>query len=161
MDLTRPSINRFLGILNTAHRAFLKSIGLVDIDIGKPLCGVVVAWSEVGPCNFHTLNLLNYVKEGVRSSGAVPLAMPTIVVNDCITMGTEGMRYSLVSRELIADTIEAQILAHAFDGFVGIGGCDKTQPGIMMAMARINIPSIYLYGGTAEPGFLGEKKINY
>jgi len=159
MDFTRPSINRFLGIVNTAHRAFLKSIGLVDSDVGKPFCGVVVAWSEVGPCNFHTLNLINYVKEGVRSSGGVPLSMPTIVVNDCITMGTEGMRYSLVSRELIADTIEAQIVAHAFDGFIGIGGCDKTQPGIMMAMARINIPSIYLYGGTAQPGFLGEKKL--
>ncbi|MEM3393979.1 MAG: dihydroxy-acid dehydratase [Candidatus Methanomethylicia archaeon] len=152
------SIERFGGILNTQHRAFLKSIG-IPYEFGKPLCGVVVAWSEVGPCNFHTLDLANQVKEGIREGGACALIMPTIVVNDNITMGTEGMKYSLISRELIADSIEAQIAAHAFDGFIGIGGCDKTIPGIIMAMARINRPSIFLYGGSAEPGFLGENKL--
>ncbi|MCS7145526.1 MAG: dihydroxy-acid dehydratase [Nitrososphaerota archaeon] len=152
------SSERYAGILNAPHRAFLWSIGLDPSDIGKPLAGVVVAWSESGPCNFHTLNLVGYVKQGLRDAGCVGLAMPTIVVNDNISMGTAGMRYSLVSREVIADSVEAQIVAHAYDGFVAIGGCDKTQPGLMMAMARINRPSIYMYGGSAEPGFIGEKK---
>jgi len=89
---------------------------------------VAAAWSEAGPCNIHTLALANYVKEGVRRDGGSPLTVPTIVVNDNISMGTESIMYSLVSREVIADTIEAQINAHAFDGFVGIGGCDKTTP---------------------------------
>lgn len=152
------SSERFAGTLNAPHRAFLWSIGIDPSDIGKPLAGVVVAWSESGPCNFHTLNLVGYAKQGLRDAGCVGLAMPTIVVNDNISMGTEGMRYSLVSREVIADSVEAQIVAHAYDGFVSIGGCDKTQPGLMMAMARINRPSIYMYGGSAEPGFIGDKK---
>jgi len=153
------STERFAGVLNAPHRAFLWSIGLDPSDVGKPLAGVVVAWSESGPCNFHTLNLVGYVKQGLRDAGCVGLAMPTIVVNDNISMGTDGMRYSLVSREVIADSVEAQIIAHAYDGFVALGGCDKTQPGLMMAMARINRPSIYMYGGSAEPGYIGEKKV--
>ncbi|MEM4590754.1 MAG: dihydroxy-acid dehydratase [Nitrososphaerota archaeon] len=153
------SSERFAGTLNAPHRAFLWSVGLDPSDIGKPLAGVVVAWSESGPCNFHTLNLIGYVKQGLRETGCVGLAMPTIVVNDNISMGTDGMRYSLVSREVIADSVEAQIVAHAYDGFVGIGGCDKTQPGLMIAMARLNRPSIYMYGGSAEPGFIGDKKV--
>ena len=154
-----PSSDRYWGILNAPHRAFLRAVGFSDYDFGKPICGVVVSWSEVGPCNFHTLSLARYVKDGVVTGGALALSMPTIVVNDNITMGTEGMKYSLVSRELIADSVEAQIIAHAFDGFVCIGGCDKTQPGLMMAMARINRPSIYLYGGSAEPGYCNERKL--
>jgi dihydroxy-acid dehydratase len=153
------SSERFAGTLNSPHRAFLWSVGLDPSDVGKPLSGVVVAWSESGPCNFHTLNLVGYVKQGLREAGCAALAMPTIVVNDNISMGTPGMRYSLISRDLIADSVEAQIVAHAYDGFVAIGGCDKTQPGLMMAMARINRPSIYVYGGSAEPGFLGDKKV--
>jgi dihydroxy-acid dehydratase len=153
------SRDRYEGILNAPHRAFLRAIGFADEDIGKPLIAVVAAWSEAGPCNIHTLALANHVKEGVRRGGGSPLTVPTIVVNDNIGMGTEGMRYSLVSREVIADSIEAQINAHAFDGFVGIGGCDKTEPGILMAMARLNIPAVYLYGGTAEPGFYGNMKL--
>ncbi len=154
------SQERYGGVLNAPHRAFLRSIGFSDEDIGKPLVAVVAAWSEAGPCNIHTLQLAVHVKEGVRrGGGGSPLTVPTIVVNDNIGMGTEGMRYSLVSREVIADTIEAQINAHAFDGFVGIGGCDKTTPGILMAMARLNIPAVYLYGGTAEPGFYGNLKL--
>jgi dihydroxy-acid dehydratase len=95
----------------------------------------------------------------MEAAGVTGLAVPTLVVNDNISMGTEGMRYSLVSRDLIADTIEAQVQAHAFDGLVGIGGCDKTQPGIMMAMVRMNLPSVYVYGGSAEPGYLGDRKL--
>ncbi|MEM3907679.1 MAG: dihydroxy-acid dehydratase, partial [Nitrososphaerota archaeon] len=112
-----PSSDRYWGLLNAPHRAFLRAIGISEQDFGKPLCGVVVSWSEVGPCNFHTLTLSRFVKEGIVAGGSIALSIPTIVVNDNITMGTEGMRYSLVSRELIADTVEAQIVAHAFDGF--------------------------------------------
>ena len=159
VKVTLRSHERYLGPENAPHRAFLRSIGFTDSDIGKPLIAVVAAWSEAGPCNIHTLSLAVHVKEGVREGGGSPLAVPTIVVNDNIGMGTEGMRYSLVSRDLIADTVEAQVNAHAFDGFVGIGGCDKTTPGLLMAMARINIPSIYLYGGSAEPGYYGGREI--
>jgi len=144
---------RYHGVLNAPHRAFLRSVGLTDSDIGKPLVAVSVAWSEAGPCNFHTLGLAQLVKEGARTGGVSPLAFPTIVVNDNIGMGSEGMRYSLVSREVIADSIEAQFNAHAFDGLVGVAGCDKTEPGTLMAMGRLNVPSIYLYAGSAEPGF--------
>ncbi|MDT7903577.1 MAG: dihydroxy-acid dehydratase [Caldivirga sp.] len=153
------SSERYDGVLNAPHRAFLRSIGLTDEDLAKPLMAVVAAWSEAGPCNIHTLQLATYVKEGIKAGGGAPLTVPTIVVNDNIGMGTEGMRYSLVSRDVIADTVEAQINAHAFDGFVGIGGCDKTTPGLLMAMARLNIPSVYLYGGSAEPGFYGGRKL--
>ena len=152
------SPERYHGVLNAPHRAFLRSIGLTDQDINKPLVGVAVAWSEAGPCNIHTLALATYVKEGARNAGVTPLAFPTMVVIDNIAMGSEGMRYSLVSRDMIADMIEAQFNAHAYDGLIGIGGCDKTTPGILMAMARLNVPSIYLYGGSAEPGiYMGRK----
>ncbi len=154
-----PSRSRYHGLFNASHRAFLRSIGLSDEEIERPLGCVVVSWSEAGPCNYHTLGLVQHVKEGMEAAGVTGLAVPTLVVNDNISMGTDGMRYSLVSRDLIADTIEAQVQAHAFDGLVGIGGCDKTQPGIMMAMVRLNLPSVYVYGGSAEPGYLGERKL--
>ncbi|TRM75055.1 dihydroxy-acid dehydratase [Sulfolobus sp. B5] len=149
--LNSPS--RYHGIYNAPHRAFLRSIGLTDVEIQKPLVALATAWSEAGPCNFHTLTLARVAKEGVKEAGLTTLAFPTMVVNDNIGMGSEGMRYSLVSRDLIADMVEAQFNAHAFDALVGIGGCDKTTPGILMAMARLNVPSIYVYGGSAEPGF--------
>jgi dihydroxy-acid dehydratase len=154
-----PSRERYHGVLNAPHRAFLRSIGLTDLEIGKPLVAISVAWSEAGPCNIHTMTLSAYVKEGVRGGGGTPLAFPAMVVNDNIGMGSEGMRYSLVSRDLIADMIEAQFMAHAFDALVGIAGCDKTEPGTIMAMARINRPSIYLYAGSAEPGFYNGRKV--
>ncbi len=142
------------GVENLPHRVYLRAIGFKDNDFKKPLVAVVPAWSEAGPCNFHTLQLSLKAKEGVREAGGAPLTVPTIVVNDGINMGTDGMRYSLISRELIADTIEAQVNSHGFDAWIGIGGCDKTQPGIIMAMARLDMPSIYIYGGTAEAGIL-------
>lgn len=157
MKLNSPQ--RYHGIYNAPHRAFLRSIGLTDEEIGKPLIAIATAWSEAGPCNFHTLALARVAKEGVKEGGMSPLAFPTMVVNDNIGMGSEGMRYSLVSRELIADMVEAQFNAHAFDGLVGIGGCDKTIPGILMAMARLNVPSIYVYGGSAEPGYYMGKRL--
>ncbi|MEM4769107.1 MAG: dihydroxy-acid dehydratase, partial [Saccharolobus sp.] len=157
-----PKLNselRYRGVYNSPHRSFLRSVGLTDDDINKPLVAIATAWSEAGPCNFHTLALARVAKEGAKEGGLSPLAFPTMVVNDNIGMGTEGMRYSLVSRDLIADMVEAQFNAHAFDGLIGIGGCDKTTPGILMAMARLNVPSIYVYGGSAEPGYYMGKKL--
>ncbi|MEZ0248630.1 MAG: dihydroxy-acid dehydratase, partial [Thermoproteus sp.] len=147
------------GVDNAPHRPYLRAVGFTEEDFGKPLVGVLVSWSELGPCNFHNLDLVRYVKEGVKEAGGVALAAPTIVVNDGINMGTPGMRYSLISRDLIADTAEAQINAHGVDAWVGIGGCDKTQPGIMMAMVRLNLPAVYLYGGSAEAGWLGDREL--
>jgi len=147
------------GVDNASHRPYLRAVGFTEEDFSKPLVGVLAAWSELGPCNYHTLELARYVKEGVKEAGGVGLAAPTIVVNDGINMGTPGMRYSLISRDLIADTIEAQFNAHGVDAWIGIGGCDKTQPGIMMAMARLDLPAVYLYGGTAEAGWLGEREL--
>ena len=147
------------GVDNASHRPYLRAVGFTEEDFSKPLVGVLAAWSELGPCNYHTLELARYVKEGVKEAGGVGLTAPTIVVNDGINMGTPGMRYSLISRDLIADTIEAQFNAHGVDAWIGIGGCDKTQPGIMMAMARLDLPAVYLYGGTAEAGWLGEREL--
>jgi dihydroxy-acid dehydratase len=153
------SKERFVGPYNTAHRVFLRSIGFTDEDIAKPLVAVAVAWSEAGPCNYHALGLSHLVKEGVRETGGSALAFPAMVIIDNITMGTEGMRYSLVSRDLIADMVEAQTNAHAFDGLIGIAGCDKTEPGILMAMLRMNKPAVFLYGGTAEPGWYNGREL--
>jgi Dihydroxyacid dehydratase/phosphogluconate dehydratase len=147
------------GVDNAPHRSYLRAVGFNEWDFSKPLVAVVAAWSELGPCNYHTLELAKYVKEGVKEAGGVALAAPTIVVNDGINMGTPGMRYSLISRDLIADTIEAQVNSHGVDAWVGIGGCDKTQPGIIMAMVRLDLPSVYLYGGTAETGRLGDREL--
>lgn len=147
------------GLDNASHRSYLRAVGFSDDDFSKPLMAVIASWSEIGPCNYHTLELAKYVKEGVKEAGGVALTAPTIVVNDGINMGTPGMRYSLISRDLIADTIEAQLNSHGVDGWVGIGGCDKTQPGIMMAMVRLNIPAVYLYGGSAEAGWIGEQEL--
>ncbi|MCE4610598.1 MAG: dihydroxy-acid dehydratase [Desulfurococcales archaeon] len=144
---------------NAPHRVYLRAIGFTDEDFKRPLAAVVASWSEAGPCNYNTLELAQLVKEGARSSGLSALTVPTLVVNDGINMGTPGMRYSLVSRDLIADTIEAQVASHGFDAWVGIGGCDKTQPGIMMAMARLDLPSVYLYAGSAEPGMLESSRV--
>jgi len=153
----RRSSQWYDGVDNAPHRSYLRSIGFTEADFGKPIVGVLAAWSELGPCNYHTIELVRYVKEGVKEVGGVGLAAPTIVVNDGINMGTPGMKYSLISRDLIADSIEAQFNSHGVDAWVGIGGCDKTQPGIMMAMVRLDLPAVYLYGGTAEAGRLGDR----
>ncbi|AEE95218.1 dihydroxy-acid dehydratase [Acidianus hospitalis W1] len=140
------------GYEKAPNRAFLRAMGLNDDDISKPLIGIAAAWNEAGPCNIHVLALANVAKEGVREAGGTPRIFTTPVVIDGIAMGSEGMKYSLVSREVIADTVELTVNAHGYDGFVALGGCDKTGPGLMMAIARLNIPSIYMYGGTTLPG---------
>ncbi len=133
-------------------RAMLKAIGLSNEDLEKPLIGIANTWTEAGPCNFHLRTLAEKVKEGVRMAGGTPLEFNTIVVSDGISMGTEGMKASLVSREVIADSIELCVRGHMFDAVVALSGCDKTIPGTIMALARLNLPSLMLYGGSIMPG---------
>ncbi|MDG6929154.1 MAG: dihydroxy-acid dehydratase [Nitrososphaerota archaeon] len=140
------------GVERAPQRAMLHAIGLGDDDLGKPLVGVANTWVEAQPCNFHLRDLAVKVKEGIRDAGGTPLEFNTVAVNDAIAMGHEGMKASLVSREIIADSIELAAMGYQFDALVAIGGCDKTQPACAMAMARLNIPSIYLYGGSTPPG---------
>ena len=140
------------GISRAPARAMLKATGLTDADLARPLVAVANTWTEVTPCNFHLRSLAEKVKEGVRAAGGTPIEFDTITVSDGITMGTEGMKASLISREVIADSIELFVLAHAFDAVVALCGCDKTIPGTVMALARLNIPSLSLYGGSILPG---------
>ncbi|MFN2613627.1 MAG: dihydroxy-acid dehydratase [Actinomycetota bacterium] len=133
-------------------RAMLRAVGLSDDDFGKPQIGVASSWNEVTPCNVHLNRLAAAAKEGVRAAGSVPIEYTTIAVSDGIAMGHEGMHASLVSREVIADSVELVALAERFDGLVTIGGCDKSIPGMVMGMCRLNLPSVFLYGGTIMPG---------
>ena len=133
-------------------RAMLRAVGLGDDDFGKAQVAVASSWNEVTPCNYHLDKLAALAKEGVRQGNAVPMEFTTIAVSDGIAMGHEGMRASLMSRDLIADSVELVMHAERFDALVGIAGCDKSEPGMMMAMARLNLPSVYLYGGTILPG---------
>jgi dihydroxy-acid dehydratase len=135
-----------------AARAYLHGIGYSAEDLAKPIVGVAHSWIETMPCNFNTRVLATKVKEGIRAAGGTPMELNTIAISDGITMGTAGMRASLVSRELIADSIELVASAHAFDALVTISGCDKTIPGAVMALARLDIPGLMLYGGSIRPG---------
>ena len=133
-------------------RAYLRAVGFSEEDFDKPQVGVASSWNEVTPCNYHLDKLAALAKEGVRQGGAVPLEFTTIAVSDGIAMGHEGMKASLISREVIADSVELVMHAERFDALVGIAGCDKSEPAMLMAMARLNLPSVYLYGGTILPG---------
>jgi dihydroxy-acid dehydratase len=135
-----------------AARSYLYSIGLNDDDLQKPIVGVANTWIGTMPCNFHLRRLSAKVMEGIREAGGTPLEYNTIAISDGITMGTEGMKTSLVSREVIADSIELVARGHLFDGVVALSGCDKTIPGTVMALARVNVPSLMLYGGSIAPG---------
>ncbi|HKS81481.1 MAG TPA: dihydroxy-acid dehydratase [Candidatus Acidoferrales bacterium] len=140
------------GISRAPARAMLKATGLTDADLARPLVAIANTWTEVTPCNFHLRNLAERVKEGVHAAGGTPIEFDTIAISDGITMGTEGMKASLVSREVIADSIELFVRAHAFDAVVAICGCDKTIPGTTMALARLDLPGLVLYGGSILPG---------
>ncbi|HWG58593.1 MAG TPA: dihydroxy-acid dehydratase [Candidatus Acidoferrales bacterium] len=140
------------GVSRAPARAMLKATGLTDADLARPLVAVANTWTEVTPCNFHLRALAEKVKEGIRAAGGTPIEFDTITISDGITMGTEGMKASLVSREVIADSIELFVRAHAFDAVVAICGCDKTIPGTVMAVARLDIPGLVLYGGSIMPG---------
>ena len=133
-------------------RAFLRAVGFSEDDFTKPQVGVASSWNEVTPCNYHLDKLAALAKEGVRQAGAVPIEFTTIAVSDGIAMGHEGMKASLVSREVIADSVELVMHAERFDALVGIAGCDKSEPAMLMAMARLNLPAVYVYGGTILPG---------
>ena len=127
-------------------RAMFKAVGFGDDDLRKPLVAIANTWTEIGPCNFHLRELAAAVKEGVRAGGGTPMEFNTISVNDGITMGTEGMKASLISREVIADSIELVAGGHMFDAVVALSSCDKTIPGTVMALARLDVPALMLYG---------------
>jgi dihydroxy-acid dehydratase len=140
------------GPARAAARAYLYGIGFDEEALKKPIIGVASTWIETMPCNFHLRALAAKVKEGIRAAGGTPMELNTVAISDGITMGTSGMKTSLVSREVIADSIELVALGHLFDGVVAISGCDKTIPGTVMALARLNIPGVMLYGGSIAPG---------
>ena len=133
-------------------RAMLKAVGFTDDDLSKPIVGVANTWIEIMPCNYHLRRLSERVKAGIRTAGGTPIEFNTIAVSDGISMGTEGMKASLISREVIADSIELVARGHLFDAVVALSGCDKTIPGTVMALARLNVPSLMLYGGSIMPG---------
>lgn len=133
-------------------RSMLKAIGLTDADLAKPLIGIANTWTEIGPCNFHLRRLAHKLKEGIRAAGGTPFEFNTVSISDGITMGTEGMKASLISREMIADSIELVARANYLDGVVALSACDKTMPGTIMALIRLDVPGIMLYGGSIMPG---------
>ena len=140
-------------------RAMLKAIGFTDEDLAKPIIGIANTWTEIGPCNYHLQALAEHVKAGVRAAGGTPMEFCTVSISDGITMGTEGMKASLVSREVIADSIELVARGNAFDALVCLSGCDKTNPGVAMALARLDIPGLILYGGSTASGHCGGKDL--
>src|ERR1700751_1694226 len=133
-------------------RAMLKAIGFTDEDLKKPIIGVANTWIETMPCNYNLRELAEHVKAGIRAAGGTPMEYNTIAISDGVTMGTEGMKASLVSRDLIADSIELVARGHMFDGLVCLVACDKTIPGAAMALLRLSVPGVILYGGSILPG---------
>jgi dihydroxy-acid dehydratase len=148
------------GINRTPNRAMLRAVGFQDEDFKKPMIGIASTWSEVTPCNIHIDQIALRAKEGAREAGGAPMIFNTITVADGIAMGHEGMRYSLPSREVIADSIETVVGAERLDGLVAIGGCDKNMPGCMIGIGRLNIPAVFVYGGTIQPGKLDGQDID-
>ena len=147
-----PSRTLLEGMDRAPARAMLKAVGFTDADLKRPLIGIANTWIEVMPCNYHLRRLAERVKAGVRAAGGTPIEFNTIAVSDGISMGTEGMKASLISREVIADSIELVVRGHLFDGVVALSGCDKTIPGTVMALLRLNLPSLMLYGGSIDAG---------
>ena len=158
-DLRHKSRHVMDGIARAPQRAFYRAMGFGDADFVKPLVGVASTWNEVTPCNITLRDQAGRVKEGIDANGGISREFTAISVSDGIAMGHEGMRASLISREVIADSVELVMHAHAYDALVGIAGCDKSLPGMMMAMARLNVPSVFLYGGTIMPGNLNGKDL--
>jgi len=140
------------GLKQTPSRAMLRATGFQDADFTKPQIGIASTWANVTPCNMHIAELAREAAVGADAAGGKSVLFNTITVSDGISMGSPGMRYSLVSREIIADSIEAVVGAEGFDGFVAVGGCDKNMPGCAMAIGRLNRPAIFVYGGTIRPG---------
>jgi dihydroxy-acid dehydratase len=140
-------------------RAMLRAVGFTPEDLHKPIIGIANTWTEIGPCNFHLRQIAEAVKQGVREAGGTPMEFNTVTISDGITMGTEGMKASLISREVIADSVELVTRGNQFDGLVAIAGCDKNMPGTVMALARLDIPGLMLYGGSIAPGHLNGKDL--
>src|SRR5438552_6014724 len=160
MTIARPRSREVTeGAARAPARPYRRTVVCSDDDFDKPRVAVASSWNEVTPCNYPLDKLAALAKEGVRQGGCVPLEFTTIAVSDGIAMGHEGMKASLVSRDLIADSVELMMHAERFDALVGIAGCDKSEPGMLMAMARMDLPSVYLYGGTILPGTYRDKDI--
>ena len=147
-----PSRHVTEGPERAPHRSFYHAMGMTEADIHRPLIGVVTSWNETAPCNIALSRQAKVVKEGVKAAGGTPREFTTITVTDGIAMGHQGMKSSLVSREIIADSVELTMRGHCYDAMVGVAGCDKSLPGLMMAMLRLNVPSVFLYGGSILPG---------
>ena len=147
-----PSRHVSLGAKSAPHRAFYYAMGMSDQEVAQPFVGVATTWNEAAPCNITLMRQAQAVKKGVKAGGGTPREFTTITVTDGIAMGHAGMKSSLVSREVIADSVELTMRGHCYDALVGLAGCDKSLPGMMMAMLRLNVPSVFLYGGSIMPG---------
>src|SRR5690625_5259464 len=156
----RIKSNVFDGVRKSPKRAMLRAVGMNDDDFKKPIIGIASTWSEVTPCNIHIDKLALASRDGARQAGGVPMIFNTITVSDGISMGTEGMNFSLSSREVIAHSVETVVGAESMDAVVTIGGCDKHIPGCMMSIARSEVPASFVYGGTMSPGKLNGKEID-
>src|SRR6187200_1323061 len=154
-----PSRHATEGPDRAPHRAFYYAMGLTPEQIHQPFVGVATCWNEAAPCNIALMRQAQVVKRGVAAGGATPREFCTITVTDGIAMGHAGMKASLPSREVIADSVELTVRGHAYDALIGIAGCDKSQPGMMMAMCRLNVPAIYIYGGSILPGTFKGKPV--
>src|SRR5438105_947391 len=157
---SRRSAALVAGPSRAPARAMLHAVGFTREDLQKPLIGIANTWTEIGPCNYHLRELAEEVKKGVREAGGTPLEFNTVSISDGITMGSDGMHASLVSREIIADSIELVARGNLFDGLVALSGCDKTIPGTVMALCRIDIPSLMIYGGSIAPGTFQGKAVS-
>jgi len=147
-----PSRHVSIGQKSAPHRAYYYAMGMSDEDIAQPFVGVATTWNEAAPCNIALSRQAQAVKRGVDAAGGTPREFTTITVTDGIAMGHAGMKSSLVSRDVIADSVEVTMRGHCYDALVGLAGCDKSLPGMMMAMVRLNVPSVFLYGGSILPG---------
>src|SRR3984885_10278250 len=152
MDLKHRSRGITDGRDRAPARSYLRAVGMTDEDMSKPMVGIANTWIETMPCNSHLRRLSAKVKEGIRAAGGTPMEFNTIAISDGETMGTEGMKASLVSREVIADSIELVGRGYMFDAMIALAGCDKTIPGTAMGLTRLNLPSLILYGGSIQPG---------
>src|SRR5690606_32698367 len=148
------------GAARAPHRAFLRGMGLGDAEINQPFVGIASTWNEATPCNLTLDRQAKAVRAGVTEAGGTPREFVAIAVSDGIGMGHEGMKASLISREVIADSVELMVRAHCYDALVGLAGCDKSLPGMMMALARLNLPGLFLYGGTIMPGKFKGKDVS-
>src|SRR5499433_3745997 len=147
-----PSRHVTEGPERAPHRSYYYAMGLTDEEIHRPFVGVASCWNEAAPCNIALMRQAQSAKRGVKDAGGTPREFCTITVTDGIAMGHEGMKSSLVSREVIADSVELTVRGHCYDALVGVAGCDKSLPGLMMAMVRLNVPSVFMYGGSILPG---------